>query len=124
MSRAYRCAVGCLVVVAGCRASPDPSVSLRAPSVLKHALAKISTLEASASLVRQGGEAGAPLPLTRADDGVSFSGFVAAEPGVYTLEVVFTGSATVATGRLFLGRWLSLAPWLLPSVNCTSATVA
>ena len=65
----------------------------------------VDDLGASAELVRSGGAPSAGVPLTRGDDGASFSGFVPAAPGSYALEIVFDGVHD--GGRLFLGRLVS-----------------
>lgn len=98
-------AVALLAALPGACAEPAP-FSLRLPPSLQRALAAVTDLAASAQLVAHGASEPAPgVALTRGDDGVSFSGFVDAAPGDYTLEIAFDG---VHGGqRLFLGRLAS-----------------
>ena len=106
MSAALRCALA-LAALGFAACSPPPALSLRAPAPLVRALAQLSELGAQAELVPRGQD---PLPgveLERGDDDVSFSGFISAEPGDYTLEIVFAGVATGNATRGFLGRYVS-----------------
>jgi len=90
-----------LMVALGCR--DEPRVGVRAPALVRQALDVVTELGASATLVPRGGSALAAAELSRGDDGVTFTGFLEAAPGEYTLEIVFTG--VVAGGaRVFLGR--------------------
>lgn len=67
----------------------------------------VGSIEATAQLVPMGGTPIAPgFPLA-AEDGVSFTGFIPADPGTYTLEIVFTGVFGQRAERIFLGRWVS-----------------
>ena len=84
-----------------------PNLTMRPPGRVQHALRMLDDLEASAQLVPRGGAPTPPTPLTRSTDGRSFSGRLDASPGEYTVEIVFTGTSTVLSGRLFLGRWTS-----------------
>jgi putative metal-binding protein len=68
-----------------------------------------SSLEAAAQLVPAGGTPAAPIALHAGDDGASFSGFLGAAPGDYTLEIAFTGAYGSSADRWFLGRWTSNA---------------
>ncbi len=87
--------------------SEPPPLSLRAPAPIVHALSQLSDLGAAAELVAKGQDPSSGVDLERGDDGVSFSGFVAAEPGDYTLEVVFSGVVPGSASRVFLGRYVS-----------------
>src|SRR5262245_59543682 len=82
-------------------------MTIEPPGHLMQALALFTDLGATAALVPKGAVPLEAKPLTRADDGVSFSGFIAADPGDYTLELVFTGVYDTMPDRLFLGRWIS-----------------
>lgn len=77
------------------------------PGILRQALTGVSELEASAELVATGGARQPPVALKRGDDGVTFTGFIPAEPGEYSLELTFRGIFAGAPSRLFLGRWTS-----------------
>src|SRR5688500_735015 len=81
--------------------------TFRAPGILKQALASISELEATTQLVPEGAPPLDPIPLARGEDGVSFTGFIAAAPGTYTLEIAFTGTFGGTSERRFFGRWTS-----------------
>ena len=82
--------------------------TFRAPARLRQALAtSIGALEASAELVPEGATPLAAIPLDAGEDGVSFTGFIAATRGTYTLEIMFTGVFTGGSERSFLGRWPS-----------------
>ncbi|MCC7112618.1 MAG: putative metal-binding motif-containing protein [Deltaproteobacteria bacterium] len=86
--------------------APTPGLGLQAPGLLRQALDVVADLGAAATLVPRGG---APLPalqLVRGEDGVTFTGFLDATPGEYTLEVVFTGviAGEDESARVFLGR--------------------
>lgn len=99
-------AFAALVAASSC--APPPDVAVRAPPLLAQALDVVTDLGAGAVLVPEGGAALAAVALTRGDDGVSFTGFLDAAPGRYTLEIAFDGTATAAPGaRLFLGRLTS-----------------
>jgi hypothetical protein len=107
--RAARFVVWCtLVATASCTSAPP--LTLRAPGRIEQALVErvVSELTAVAVLVPTGGSPFAPVPLARGDDGISFSGFLEAEPGQYTLEVVFSGvplaPVSGGAGPRFLGR--------------------
>jgi hypothetical protein len=94
-----------MMLAASCVRAPKP-IRIEAPGRMRFALASVSDLGASAVLIAQSGAALSPLELTRASDGVSFSGFISAAPGDYTLEIAFTG--VIASGdRVFLGRYVS-----------------
>jgi hypothetical protein len=84
-----------------------PDVTMRAPEKLARALTVVTDLGATATLVKSGGDALDPQELTRGDDGVTFSGFLEATPGTYTLEVVFDGVPATGGDRHFLGRLAS-----------------
>ena len=86
--------------------APTPGLGLQAPGLLRQALDVVGELGAAATLVPRGG---APLPslqLVRGEDGVTFTGFLDAAPGEYTLEGVFTGvvAGDDEGARVFLGR--------------------
>lgn len=113
MKRADASALSPLVVVAvllalapalGCG---RPALSMRAPARVEQALTVVGDLGATATLVPSGGEATAPVPLLRGDDGVTFSGFLDATPGQYTLAIVFDGVPEGDSARHFLGRLTS-----------------
>ena len=88
--------------------SDAPGLGVRAPALVRQALDVVTDLGASATLVPRGGGALAPVALSRGDDGVTFTGFVEAPPGEYTLELVFTGVVAAGGGaRVFLGRLTS-----------------
>jgi hypothetical protein len=71
-------------------------------------LGMVSDIGADALLVDSGGNAAHVVThLARAADAVSFSGFIAANPGTYTVEVRFTGALPSSTDRIFLGRYTS-----------------
>jgi hypothetical protein len=71
------------------------------------ALSGVDDVTASAQLVPAGRAPLDPVPLSPSDDDVSFSGFLAAAPGDYTLDIVFRGRPPGAPERVFLGRWTS-----------------
>jgi hypothetical protein len=77
------------------------------PGLVRRALANLSDLSATAELVSKEGGRQHAVRLERAADGVSFSGFIAAGPGEYQLEVVFKGVPAGRTESMFLGRWTS-----------------
>lgn len=97
------------VTLAACHARDAEldRMTIEPPGHLKQALSLFTELQATAALVPKGAAPEDAKTLTRADDGVSFSGFVAADPGDYTLELVFTGLFGGMPDRLFLGRWTS-----------------
>jgi hypothetical protein len=96
-----RAIVGIFILSAACT---KVQVTFEAPGILRQALvAGVSELETTAELV----PGGSSVALKRAEDGVTFSGFLAAEPGEYRIELVFSGLHDVAAERLFLGRWTS-----------------
>jgi hypothetical protein len=78
-----------------------------APGLLRSALTQlaISDVSASASLVSNGKDL--PAVTLASTDGESFSGFLTASPGNYTLEVVFSGTWTGHPGTHFFGRLTS-----------------
>lgn len=87
-------------------ADRSPSLSLSAPPRLRQAVLDVDGLQlfAQAQLHPQGGSALAPQDLSRADDGVSFSGFIPAAPGEYSLDIVFFGQGGPLLEKHFLGR--------------------
>ncbi|MBI1947623.1 MAG: hypothetical protein HYS27_18175 [Deltaproteobacteria bacterium] len=98
--------VGALLLALSCHEAPDLGVA--APALVRQALDVVAELGASAVLVPRGGSALAAVELSRGDDGVTFTGFLQASPGEYTLEIVFTGVvAAGGGGRVFLGRLTS-----------------
>ncbi|MCA9552278.1 MAG: putative metal-binding motif-containing protein [Myxococcales bacterium] len=99
--------LACLALLAGCGAPPAPTATFTAPQRLSRALSVVSDVQAEAELVPRGGVAQPRVALVRGDDGVSFSGFLPAEPGEYTLNLIFTGVPAAGGARLFLGRWRS-----------------
>ncbi len=96
-----------LVVLSSACTDRGTPATLRAPGILRRALTAVGELEATAELVPDGGEPAPGVPLARGDDQISFTGFIDAAPGTYTLEIVFTGVARGGSDRLFLGRWPS-----------------
>lgn len=105
MRRAW---IAATLIVAACT-DARPTTTMPIPGRLARALTAVEDLGATAYLVPQGGAPGPGTPLTRADDGVTFSGFIPGDPGNYTLEVVFEGVPAQETTRIFLGRWTSNA---------------
>ena len=79
-----------LVALSACTDRGSPA-TFRAPAILRQALSTIGDLEANAELVPDGSDPLAPVALARGEDGISFTGFLAADPGTYTLDIVFTG---------------------------------
>ena len=98
-----------LLAASGCRADETESDTFRmpVPGRLVRALARVTELEAIATLVPRNGPSLGPVVLSAGTDGVSFSGFIPAEPGDYVLEVVFTGLVADIEERGFLGRLTS-----------------
>jgi hypothetical protein len=93
-----------------CRApeqSHPAEISMPLPGHLSQALSKISDIQATAQLMPDGGQLGAPTPLHRGDDGVSFTLFLSTAPGRYTLEVAYSGLWGSSTDRHFFGRLTS-----------------
>lgn len=90
-----------LLAAAGC--SNEIPSNFEMPGILRQALAGVSEVSARASLLPGGAE----LELKRGEDGVTFTGFIPAEPGEYTLEIAFSGKFTGNPNPLFLGRWTS-----------------
>jgi hypothetical protein len=78
-----------------------------APGQVRRALAQLTELSASAELVASDGARRPAVELERANDGVSFSGFIPTPPGDYQLEVVFRGKPIGRPDLIFLGRWVS-----------------
>src|SRR5262245_32511534 len=85
----------------------EAPVRFEMPGVLRQALTGVSELEARAQLVPSGGAPLDEIALKRGGDGVTFTGFLPAEPGEYTVEIAFSGVFGGSPGRLFLGRWIS-----------------
>lgn len=104
-SRALLHLASCLAL-ASCAPSAAPT-TIGAPSRITSALDLFGDLGAAAQLVPRDGDPGAPVELSRGEDGVSFSGFLDAAPGEYTLEIAFTGVREGTDARVFLGRWTS-----------------
>ena len=101
------CLLASLIAGAGCaERAADGAFELETPGRIAAALTMVDDLSAHAHLVPGGGGASTTTaPLTIGDDGASFSGFVPAEPGNFTVEIVFAGRH--AGDRLFLGRLVS-----------------
>jgi hypothetical protein len=95
-----------VALAASCRdAAPAPGFTLRPPPRIVAALPELSDLQATAFMVPKDQAPLAGVALERGADGESFSGFVAAKPGSYRVDIVFSG---VFEGkRLFIGRWRS-----------------
>ncbi|MEQ8571354.1 MAG: hypothetical protein RMA76_40865 [Deltaproteobacteria bacterium] len=98
-----------LCTLVTCAPFEERTTTMPAPGRLVRALTAVGDLSATAHLVARGGAPGEGVELSRGDDGVTFSGFVDAGPGEYTLEVVFRGVPTAGGERVFLGRWTSNA---------------
>lgn len=96
-----------LLGIVACSRGGEGELHFPAPAKLRQALTRISDLEAGATLVQRSGTRANEQALSRAEDGVSFSGFVAAEPGEYVLEVVFRGRPSGGGPLGFLGRLTS-----------------
>jgi hypothetical protein len=94
-----------LLVFLGCEAHRPATMIV--PGEVRRALANLSDLSATAELVKKDGTRQPMVALERAADGVSFSGFIAADPGDYQLEVVFEGVPAGRVESVFLGRWIS-----------------
>lgn len=101
MSRSSLVVLSALLSLAACG---RPGMSVRAPGKIERALTVVDELGAVATLVKSGGAALDGVALTRGDDAVAFSGFLPAEPGQYTLDIVFDGVPAGASERHFLGR--------------------
>src|SRR5688572_4160763 len=99
----------------------NASFDFAMPDQIKRALTMITDVRANAELVPRGGTPAAPIALERGDDGVSFSGFIPAEPGDYTLELSFNGIYAPSTHRVFLGRLVSDA-FTVSAGNTVSAS--
>jgi hypothetical protein len=96
------------IVFAACGEHREGTFALPMPDRLSFALVRgVGEIEAGAEIVPRGGAPKPRVALTRAEDGVSFSGFIKADPGDYTVEIVFTGLPSGSPQRLFLGRWIS-----------------
>lgn len=95
-------------IVAGVGCTKAAETSFAAPGFVQQALvAGVTDLAASAVVVPAGGNALQAVELKRAEDGVSFTGFISLEPGEYRVELVFSGRYSDYPERLFLGRWTS-----------------
>lgn len=95
-----------LLAATGC--ARDGGLGVRAPGLVQQALDVVTDLGATATLVPRNGTALSPVALSRGEDGVTFTGFVDATPGEYTLEVAFDGVVAGGDGaRVFLGRLTS-----------------
>jgi hypothetical protein len=95
-----------IIVGASSCAKPPQAMRIMAPSRMQFALSSVTDLRATAVLVPRNGSPLAPMDLLRATDGISFSGFLAASPGDFTLEVTFNGMLA-SNQRVFLGRYTS-----------------
>ncbi|MBK6684685.1 MAG: putative metal-binding motif-containing protein [Deltaproteobacteria bacterium] len=96
-----------LLAMVACHRGGEGELHVSAPAKLRQALTRISDLEAGVTLVQRSGIRGNEQALSRAEDGVSFSGFVPAQPGEYVLEVVFRGRPSAGGPLGFLGRLTS-----------------
>lgn len=96
-----------MVALAGCRQSTPEGGAFEMPGRLVQALERFSDLEARAELVPAGEAPLEGVALERGSDGRSFTGFIDAAPGEYTIEIVFSGRFESSTDVLFLGRWPS-----------------
>lgn len=85
--------------------SSSSSMAVAAPARLQQALSVVGDLGCQARLVNDEGT-DVTVDLERADDGVTFSGFLETVPGRYVLELTFSGvvTASAGDGRRFLGR--------------------
>lgn len=98
-----------LATLAACTPPKPGETKMSAPGRIVRALTAVGDLSATAYLVARAGAPGEGVELSRGDDGVTFSGFIDAVPGEYTLEVVFRGVPSTGGARVFLGRWTSNA---------------
>ncbi|MBN2359048.1 MAG: hypothetical protein JXR83_06315 [Deltaproteobacteria bacterium] len=103
--RALRSALVLVCALAACQRAASPELTLRPPPRIMAALPQLTDLQATAYLAPKDRAPLAGVALERGSDGESFAGFVAAEPGSYRLDVVFSGVFQGA--RLFIGRWRS-----------------
>lgn len=94
-----------LCATAAC--AEEAPIQIKMPGILRQALTGVSELEATAELIAAGGARQPAVMLKRNDDGVTFTGFIPAEPGEYSLELAFSGIFAGYPSRLFLGRWTS-----------------
>jgi hypothetical protein len=94
--------------VACIRGGPLP-LQLSPPQRLVRALGVVDDLGCTATLSTKGGAVERTVELSRSDDGASFSGFLEASPGAYTLSLTFSGVIAAAGSgeRRFLGRLVS-----------------
>lgn len=121
--RSSRALAAVLLVALAIDCAPPPGLGLQAPGLVRQALDVVDDLGAAATLVPRGGTPLPALQLVRGEDGVTFTGFLDAAPGEYTLEVVFSG---VVTGddegaRVFLGR-LGSDPFTVTQGQAASPT--
>jgi len=90
----------------GCRAAGPPAdFTLRPPPRVAAALPQLSDLQATAFMLPKDQTPLTGVALERGSDGESFTGFVAAKPGNYRVDIVFSGKFEGT--RLFIGRWRS-----------------
>ena len=101
-----RAMLGLAALSAACLdGSSSSSMAVTAPARLQQALSVVGDLGCQARLVNDDGT-DVTVDLERADDGVTFSGFLETVPGRYVLELTFSGvvTASAGDGRRFLGR--------------------
>jgi hypothetical protein len=95
-------------LVVGCDGGAAVPLRFAPPSRIVRALDVVADLGCGATLTKAGGAVVATNELSRGDDGVTFSGFIDAAPGTYTLSLTFTGVVAGGDGaRRFLGRLVS-----------------
>jgi hypothetical protein len=100
-----------VAAIVGCAGSGPVPLSLSPPARIARALGVVADVGCTATLTTKAGAVATTQELDRADDGATFSGFLEAEAGTYTLTLTFTGvvvdGASASGARRFLGRLVS-----------------